>query len=110
MNRGDIRWYTFRQPDKRRPVLILTRDSAIPVLTGITIAPLTTTVRDIPTEVVLTPEDDGVLEICAVNLDNLQTISKANIGPLLTVLSPEKIQAVEESLCFALGIDIIYDV
>ncbi|MBK7916858.1 MAG: type II toxin-antitoxin system PemK/MazF family toxin [Chloroflexi bacterium] len=105
MNRGEIRWYTFRQPDKRRPVLILTRDSAIPVLTGITVAPLTTTIRDIPTEVVLTPEVDGVLESCVVNLDNLQTIPKANIGQLLTILSPEKIRAVEESLCFALGID-----
>lgn len=90
MNRGEIRWYTFRQPDKRRPVLILTRDSAIPVLTGITIAPLTTTIRDIPTEVVPTPEVDGVLESCVVNLDNLQTIPKANIGQLLTILSPEK--------------------
>ncbi|MCB8984471.1 MAG: type II toxin-antitoxin system PemK/MazF family toxin [Ardenticatenaceae bacterium] len=107
MNRGEIRWYTFRQPDKRRPVLILTRDSAIPVLTGITVAPLTTTIRDIPTEVVLTPEVDGVLEVCAVNLDNLQTIPKANIGPLLTILSPEKIQAVEEALCFSLGIDTV---
>lgn len=107
MNRGEVRWYTFRLPDKRRPVLILTRESAIPVLTGITIAPLTTTIREIPTEVVLTPEVDGVLETCAVNLDNLQTIPKANIGPLLTILSPDKIQAVEEALCFALGIDAI---
>jgi len=106
MNRGEIRWYTFRPPDKRRPVLIMTRDSAIPVLTGMTVAPLTTTIRDIPTEVVLSPENDGVLETCAVNLDNLQTVAKANIGALLTVLSPDKMQAVEQALCFALGIDL----
>lgn len=48
MNRGDIRWYTFSAPDKRRPVLILTRNSAIAFLTNVTVAPLTTTVRDIP--------------------------------------------------------------
>ena len=108
MNRGEIRWYTFRLPDKRRPVLIMTRDSAIPVLTGITVAPLTTTIRDIPTEVVLSPEGDGVLETCAVNLDNLQTVPKANIGQLLTVLFPDKMQAVEKALCFALGIDSLY--
>jgi mRNA interferase MazF len=107
MNRGDIRWYTFRPPDKRRPVLIMTRDSAIPVLTSITVAPLTTTIRDIPTEVVLSPEVDGVLETCAANLDNLQTVPKANIGPLLTTLSSEKMQAVEQALCFALGIDTV---
>jgi mRNA interferase MazF len=105
MNRGEIRWYTFSPPDKRRPVLILTRDSAIPVLTGITIAPLTTTIRHIPTEVELYPDEDGVLEACAANLDNLQTIPKAKIGSLLTMLAPDKMQAVEQALCFALGID-----
>jgi mRNA interferase MazF len=105
VNRGDIRWYTFRQPDKRRPVLIMTRDSVIPALTGITIAPLTTSIRRIPTEVVLVPDEDGVLETCVVNLDNLQTVPKSGIGTLLTVLSPDKMRAVEQALCFALGID-----
>ena len=105
MNRGEIRWYTFRSPDKRRPVLIVTRDSALAVLTGIIIAPLTTTIRNIPTEVVLTPNDDGVLATSAVNLDNLQTVPKANVGGLITVLSPERMAAVERAICFALGMD-----
>lgn len=108
MNRGEIRWYNFRPPDKRRPVLIMTRSSAIPVLTGVTVAPLTTTIRHIPTEVELFPEEDGVLDTCAANLDNLQTIAKAKIGSLLTVLSPDKMEAVEQALCFALGIDTFY--
>ena len=108
MNRGEIRWYAFRPPDKRRPVLILTRNSAVSVLTGITVAPLTTTIRDIPTEVVLSPEVDGVLETSTVNLDNLQTVPKAKIGSLLTILSPDKMQKVEQALCFALGIDTLY--
>ncbi len=105
MKRGEVRWYTFRPPDKRRPVLILTRDSAIEVLTGITIAPITSTVRDIPTEVILTPAEDGILTESAVNLDNLQTISKANLGGLITMLSAAKMEAVENGICFALGID-----
>ena len=105
MKRGEIRWYTFRPPDKRRPVLILTRDSAIPVLTGLTIAPLTTTIRDIPTEVILNPEIDGVLRESAVNLDNIQTIPKHNIGGLITILSPQRLEAIEKALCFALGMD-----
>ena len=105
MKRGEIRWDTFRSPDKRRPVLILTRDSALEVLTGVTIAPLTSTIRNIPTEVVLTPAEDGVLTESAVNLDNLQTVPKANVGGLLAVLSPDKLDAVEHALCFALGID-----
>ncbi len=105
MNRGEIRWYTFRQPDKRRPVLILTRNSAIDALTGITIAPLTSTIRNIPTEVILTPEMDGVLRESAVNLDNIHTIQKVKLGSLITVLSPEKLEAVEKGICFALGMD-----
>ena len=105
MNRGEVRWYTFRPPDKRRPVLVLTRDSALEVVTGITIAPITSTIRHIPTEVVLTPVEDRVLRESAVNLDNLQTIPKANLGGLITILSLDKMEAVERAICFALGMD-----
>lgn len=105
MNRGEVRWYTFRPPDKRRPVLILTRNSVLDVLTGVTIAPITSTIRQIPTEVILTPTEDGILSESAVNLDNLQTVPKAKIGGLITILSPYKLEAVERALCFALGMD-----
>jgi mRNA interferase MazF len=74
MKRGELRWCTLRLPDKRRPVLILTRTSALAVLTGITIAPVTLTIRTIPTYILLTPAKDGVPNPCAVNLDNVQTI------------------------------------
>ena len=103
MKRGEVRWYTFELPDKRRPVLILTRNSAISFLTGITIAPITSTVRDIPTEVFLTPEDDGVLAPCAANLDAVQTVQKHKIGALITTLSTEQMAQVERALAFALG-------
>ncbi len=89
MNHGDVYWYTFRTPDKRRPVLIITRTSAIKFLTGITIAPITSTIRGIPSEVVLTVAD-GLFNDCAANLDNLQTIQKANVGGLITHLSLAK--------------------
>jgi mRNA interferase MazF len=105
MRQGDIYWYTFRAPDKRRPVLILTRNSAISFLTGITVAPLTTRIRDIPTEVVLTPEEDGVATECAVNLDNIQTIQKANLDGFLTTLLPERMREVGAAIEFALGFD-----
>ena len=105
MNQGDVYWYTFRPPDKRRPVLILTRNSALPFLTGITIAPLTTQIRHIPTEVVLTPGEDGVPSECAVNVDNLQTVHKAGLRDYLTTLSPERMREVREAIEFALGFD-----
>jgi mRNA interferase MazF len=104
MKQGDVYWFTFKEPDKRRPVLILTRTSAISFLTGITVAPITTTIRGIPSEVVLTITD-GLFEECAVNLDNLQTIAKAKFGGFITHLRPEKLRAVHEALCFALALD-----
>ena len=70
MKRGEVRWYTFKAPDKHRPVLILTRDSAIGFLNALTVAPITTTVRDIPSEVFLTRQD-GLLTECTVNLDHI---------------------------------------
>jgi len=105
MKRGEVRWYTFRAPNKRRPVLVLTRTSAIGFLTGITVAPITTTIRDIPTEVLLTPEEDGVRSLCAVNLDNIQTIQKRGLGSLITSLSPQRLDEVDQAITFALGMD-----
>lgn len=103
MKRGEVRWYTFELPDKRRPVLILTRNSALSFLSGVTVAPITSTVRDIPSEVFLSPEDDGVPSPCAVNLDNVQTVPKHKLGALITTLSPERMAEVERALAFALG-------
>lgn len=104
MKQGDVYWYTFRAPDKRRPVLILTRNSAIPYLTGLTVAPITTTIRDIPTEVVLTPAD-GMPTDCAVNVDNIQTVRKAGLGSHITHLSPVLMREVRAAVEFALGFD-----
>ena len=104
MNQGDVYWYTFREPDKRRPVLILTRNSAIAFLTSLTIAPITTTIRSIPTEVVLT-EADGLFATCVVNADNLQTVLKARFGGFIAHLKPEQMRAVRKAIQFALGFD-----
>jgi mRNA interferase MazF len=104
MKRGEIRWYRFKAPDKKRPVLILSRTSAIPYLNEITIAPLTRTIREIPTEVVLGPED-GVSVTSAVNLDHLQTVQKANIGAVIASLTSRRMEQVKNALLFALGFD-----
>jgi len=101
MRRGEIRWYTFKLPDKKRPVLILTRNSALEFLGEVTVAPITSTIRNIPSEVLLTTAD-GMSKNCAVNLDHLQTVSKGKIGALITTLSFPKLQQVRSSLIFAL--------
>jgi mRNA interferase MazF len=108
MQRGEIRWYTFKKPDKRRPVLILTRDSAIEYLREITIAPMTTTIRDIPTEVVLT-EEDGMPRMCCINCDHIQTVSKEKIGTFITNLDKQRMLQVRKAVLFALGFESAMD-
>jgi mRNA interferase MazF len=103
MKHGEIRWYKFTRPDKKRPVLILTRDSVLQYLGEVTIAPITSTVRDIPSEVFLSKADDMPLN-CAVNCDHLQTVSKGKIGSLITSLPPAKMTDVERAIRFALDI------
>jgi mRNA interferase MazF len=85
VRRGEVRWYRFASPDKRRPVVILTRNSILEYLGEVTVAPITSTVRKIPSEVALTRED-GVPKDCAVNLDHVQTVPKSKIGALITTV------------------------
>lgn len=103
MKRGEVRWYTFARPDKKRPVLVLTRDSVLPYLGEVTVAPITSTIRDIPSEVALS-EEDGVHRDCAVNCDHLQTVSKGKVGALVTSLPPAKLAAIGRAIRFALNI------
>ncbi len=104
MNRGDVCWYTFTAPDKRRPVLILTRDSAIAMLNSVTVAPITSTIRSIPTELILT-KDDGLPNTCAANFDNIQTVPKKNIGDRIARLTTRKMTEARAAVAFALGFD-----
>jgi mRNA interferase MazF len=104
VNRGEVCWYTFKAPDKRRPVLIVTRDSAIGMLNSVTVAPITSTIRSIPTEVVLT-EADGLPNTCAANFDNLQTIPKSNIGARIAQLTSRKMKEAAAAISFALALD-----
>lgn len=103
MKRGEIRWYRFQAPDKKRPILILTRTAILNHLGEVTVAPLTSTIRDIPSEVVLTAKD-GVSRDSAVNCDHIQTVSKSKLGPVITVLSNEKMKQVSEAIHFALAL------
>ncbi len=104
MIQGDVCYHTFKSPDKRRPVLILTRSSAIPKLTWVTIAPITTTARNLSTEVWL-DEEDGLNELCAVNLDNIQTVQKEKLGKVLTNVSAERMQEIFEAIKIAFDFD-----
>ena len=100
--RGEVRLYQFPRPDKQRPVVVLTRDSAIAYLSAVTVAPITSTIRGVPSEVRLT-EADGMKGACAVNLHNVVTVSKANLGRRVAVLTPHRMKEICAALGFALG-------
>ena len=102
LTRGDVRLFRFPAPDKERPVLVLTRTTALGFLNRVTIAPITSTLRGIPSEVVL-DENDGMRHRCAVNLDHVVTVPRRGLGWRLTGLRPERLLEVCRALDFALG-------
>ena len=102
--RGDIRLYQFAPPDKKRPALVLTRNSAIAYLSTVTVAPVTSTIRGVPSEVVLN-EEDGMKSPCAVNLHNAVTVSQQRLGRRVAQLSATRMNEVCAALRFSLGCD-----
>ncbi|MCX7040617.1 MAG: type II toxin-antitoxin system PemK/MazF family toxin [Spirochaetes bacterium] len=103
MRRGEVRWYRFARPDKRLPIVILTRSSILEYLGEVTVAPITRTIRDIPSEVVLTSQD-GMAHECAVNCDHLQTVSRLKVGGLIATLDETKMAEVSRAVRFALNL------
>ncbi len=101
VNRGEI--YYYEHPEwGRRPVLVLTRDAAIPVLKRVTAASISRTIRGIPSEVLL-DEDDGMPTRCAVSLDNLGDAWKAMLTEKITSLGPSRMTEVCSALAVAVG-------
>lgn len=104
INRGEIWLYSFRPPDKRRPVLVLSRQQVIPLLHTVMVAPITSTIRGAPSEVAIGVAE-GLKHESAVNLDHVQTVEQARLEQRLGSLSPEKMQAVCRALAVAAGCD-----
>jgi mRNA interferase MazF len=102
--RGDVRLYRFAPPDKERPVLVLTRDSVIRYLSTVTVAPITSTIRGVPSEVQL-DEEDGMKKRCAVNLHNAVTVSQLRLGRRLSRLGARRMNEICTALLFSVGCD-----
>jgi mRNA interferase MazF len=102
--RGDIRLYRFAPPEKARPVVVLTRDSALGYLSTATVAPITSSIRGVPSEVRL-DEEDGMKAPCAVNLHNAVTVSLQRLGKRLAHLPPLRMREICAALRFSLGCD-----
>lgn len=104
LSRGDVHLCRFAPPDKQRPVLVITRDSALGHLSTVTVAPITSTIRGVPSEVVL-DTDDGMKGRCAVNLHNVVTISQERVGRRVARLGSERMREVCAALRFSVGCD-----
>jgi mRNA interferase MazF len=102
--RGDVRLYNFAPPDKSRPVVVLTRDSAIAYLATVTVAPITSTIRGVPSEVLLN-EEDGMKGPCAINLHNPVTVNQEKLGKRVAQLSAVRMHEICAALRFSLGCD-----
>lgn len=102
VSRGEVWTYRFKVPDKRRPVLVLSRQDVIPLLHTVMVAPLTSTVYGAPSEVVLGPED-GLKHASAVNLDHVQTVERARLIGYVSTLSALKLRLVCRALAIATG-------
>ena len=102
LSRGDVHLCRFAPPGKQRPVLILTRGGVIGHLSTETVAPITSTVRDVPSEVIL-DVDDGMKGRCAVNLHNVITVSQERIANRVASLSEGRMHEVCVALRFSLG-------
>jgi len=103
VKRGEVRWYRFALPDKRRPVVVLTRDAVLEYLGEATVAPVTSRIRDIPSEVRLGTQD-GMPHPCAVNCDHIQTVGKDKLGTLVSTLSERRMLEVSAAIRFALDL------
>ncbi|MCE7891351.1 MAG: type II toxin-antitoxin system PemK/MazF family toxin [Sorangiineae bacterium PRO1] len=104
VKRGEVRLYAFRAPDKRRPVLVLSRQVLLDVLQTATLVPITSAAHGAPTEVELGVED-GLKGPCCANLANVQTVRQQDLSRLVGSVRPEKMSEICRALAVAVGCD-----
>jgi mRNA interferase MazF len=102
--RGQIWQYTFSRPDKRRPVLVLTRSEVIELLHTVMVAPITSTIHGAPSEVIVGIEE-GLKKDSAINLDHVQTVDKSKLTRFVGTVGPPKMNSVCRALAIAAGCD-----
>ncbi|MEP7011660.1 MAG: type II toxin-antitoxin system PemK/MazF family toxin [Acidobacteriota bacterium] len=104
VNRGEIWLYTFGPPDKRRPVLVLSRQKAISLLRTVLVAPITSSQHSAPSEVRI-GIDEGLKHDSVINLDQIQTVDQQRLGHFVGTVGPGKMHAVCRALRIATGCD-----
>ena len=103
MYKGEVWWANLPSPVGKRPVVLLSRDEAYSVRNAVTVAEVTSTIRNIPVEVNLGTED-GLPKKCVINLDTIITIRKELLIEKITDLTSEKIDEINKAIKFALDL------
>ena len=103
MRRGEVWWAELPLPAGRRPVVLLSRNEAYQVRENVTVAPVTTRIRGIPTEVILGPRE-GLRRLGVANLDSILTVQKSLLRIRIAKLTPAKVDAVNRAIKFALDL------
>jgi mRNA interferase MazF len=102
VSRGEIWMYQFKAPNKRRPVLVLTRQHVIDLLHWVMVAPITSTIHGVPSEVIVGIEE-GLKGRSAINLDNVQSVERSKLRQYVGSLDASKMQTVCHALAVAAG-------
>jgi len=104
VNRGEVWMHEFRKPDKRRPVVVLSRQEVIPMLGTVIVAPITSTIHGVPSEVRVGVEE-GLKRESAVNLDHVQTVERSHLRGYIGALDDRKMRLVCAALAVATACD-----
>jgi mRNA interferase MazF len=104
MRRGEVWWAEMEGPAGNRPVVLLSRDEAYTIRSLVIIAPVTTRIRNISSEVLLSAAD-GMTRDCVINSDTITTIAKEDLKSRITMLSPGKLQELDAAVHYALGLN-----
>lgn len=102
VTRGEVWLHRFAPPDKRRPVVVISRQDAINLISTVLVAPVTSTVRGLPSEVPLDVAD-GMKSPCAVNLDHVHAVRKADLSRCVATLGPGRMTAICRAMSVAIG-------
>lgn len=105
IERGQVLWYKFPYPNKRRPVVVLTRTEAIAHLGEVVVAQITTKDRAVPSQVMLDTRD-GMPRSCAVNLHQINTVAKSKLGPVVCQLPAPRLAQIDDAIRFSLGLEL----
>ncbi len=104
IQRGDIRWFSFDHPDKRRPVLVLGRQELLPAWSLVPVIPLSTQIRGLAWEVELTPAD-GVPSSCVLKPEWIRAVDRAKLGPFIASFPDARWNEVARATQYVLGLE-----